>query len=155
MTLQLQRAIDLTTQRERSHGGFTHRPKPTHRPGTAGAFTPDSEQTGGGRGLKISPHIKQNIQGNSLQILSCRMPYYYLLQSCSLASGKFQSHHQPTLSNAQWHLIIAYGSRLGSQASTHNSLHVWPFEPSAPKWFSLTLIWLRFKTDLLSAAWIL
>lgn len=101
------------------------------------------------------PKQSQIHKATALQILSCRMPYYYLLQSPSLASGKFQSHHQPTLPNAQWHLIIAHGSRLGSQASTHNSLHVWPFEPSAPKWFSLTLIWLRFKTDLLSAAWTL
>lgn len=29
MTLQLQRAIDLITQREKSHGGFTHRSKLT------------------------------------------------------------------------------------------------------------------------------
>lgn len=60
MTLRLQGAIDLITQRERSHGGFTHRSKPTPflPPRTAGAFTAHSEPTGGGRGTKDLPPYK-------------------------------------------------------------------------------------------------
>lgn len=55
---------------------------------------------------------------------SWRRPHDHFLQSPRLPSGRLQSHHQPILPDAQWHLITAYGSRLGSQASTHNSLHV-------------------------------
>lgn len=91
---------------------------------TAGAITTDSVHTDDGREIKISPRIKPNTQGNSPPnpLLSDALLLPFAISS--LVSGKFQSHHQPTLPNAQWHLIIAYGSRLGSQASTHNSLHV-------------------------------
>lgn len=91
---------------------------------TAGAITADSVHTDDGTEIKISPQIKPNTQGNSPPnpLLSNALLLPFAISS--LVSGTFQSHHQPTLPNAQWHLIIAYGSRLGSQASTHNSLHV-------------------------------
>lgn len=76
------------------------------------------------REIKVSQKNKAKYTAQPSTKSCCREPPYYLLQSPRLVSGKFQSHHQPTLPNAQWHLIIAHGSRLGSQASTHNSLHV-------------------------------
>lgn len=91
---------------------------------TAGAITIDSVHTDDGREIKISPRIKPNTQGNSPPNPPLSNALLLSFAISSLVSGKFQSHHQPTLPNAQWHLIIAYGSRLGSQASTHNSLHV-------------------------------
>lgn len=99
-------------------------PSKTLPPGTAVAITTDSEQTKNGRKIKISPQTKPNMQGNSPPNPLLSNALFLPFAVSGLASGKFQSHHQPKLPNTQRHLIIAYGSRLGSQASTHNSLHV-------------------------------